>query len=279
MSHAGMIQLDSIPPYEFEKRISTDDENKEINWEEYFDSICVSLTNLDNTSEEVWQEYAGRARAQIIEKNKREWIALIKLLEKEEISKLLTDTYTIPDYEIFPIPVCSGCDYCRKNNIDKSKYYMPPAQISGPDYMKFSPHTEIIKYPVPEPLRGSLVEWQSEITDIAEEIINKFDIREIAYNFDFFEKSKIRSLYKKCTNGFLIYNDINLSESYDIEHLSRLSIVEPKYPPETLPETLLSLKRPLHLILFPDNTRHYEPTKKFLIETAIFNSINTILME
>jgi hypothetical protein len=287
MSRAGLISLESEPPPRIENW--ENESEKEINerFEEYFNSRTIRVIASGHQDKDMWEDRVEPVRKTIFDTGRAALNLMEQILEgKRETSQILASVYAIRRYGIKPVPVCGGCEVCRKNRWDLSDYEVPiPQPIRKPDD-RFEPKLlqilgsdasfRLVSYSSPPDSHG-LDKLNKRILKFLGDCVN-LGIKEVAVARHWLNNREYRALYKKAPNCMVIHTDL-LREHLELVslRLPRITVLDQDKSFQAIPDYLFAVDRPLHIILFSEETREASPPFKKVVDVWDHVSLETIM--
>lgn len=265
MARAKMLNLESRPPEmiaqaEGEADVAFDLRNEE-HWSAYYRKTVVSMLEMGSSNEKIFDEHLRKERTRSHNSSAMGARLLDKLLSGEvEVSGLLDDLYRshVPRRTLIVSRACGGCPVHRREGTVELNYAEPFAQgistVSSIDTSEFEarfPHLNIaapIFIPVPESTHTDA------IVQILEDLLATFEVREICVP-DLLRSKAIglEKLHTRAADGVLLIQ--SLDEETETHRTSTYALARATVITERhVPEAMLLLDRPLHIVLLPSET-------------------------
>ncbi|MGO7299595.1 protein DpdF [Rhizobium ruizarguesonis] len=266
MARAGMLELQSRPPLriaqqEHETEIAFELRSEE-NWEEYFQSTVISISEFGHMSRERFESLVGEERQRASDAATANRVLLDKLLGgASEVSLLLDQLYrsNAPGRSVIVSRACGGCPVHRREGATNTDYSAPPAygieEVGEFDLSLFTnrfPQLDLgepIILPVDDPVEDVA------LVGLLRDFVAMFGVREIATSAAFRERNPALSSLHKQSDGHVL-----LLQSLEEEALRPSSYELPRVTlwtgltGMTLPKHLFTMKRPLHIVIAPAST-------------------------
>jgi hypothetical protein len=103
-------------------------------------------------------------------------------------------------------------------------------------------------------------------------------IKEVAVARHWLNNREYRALYKKAPNRMVIHTDL-LREHLELVslRLPRITVLDQDKSFQAIPDYLFAVDRPLHIILFSEETREASPPFKKVVDVWDHVSLETIM--
>lgn len=277
MARARMLELESRPPGIVARREQETDADFELrneeNWSAYFRKAVVSLLDLGSKSQAIFDASIGEERSRSYRSSATGNALLDKLLlGTTEISSLLDDLYRShsPRRTLIVSRACGGCPEHRREGSDDLLYAEPFAHgidaIDPVDVSAFKmrfPHLNVaapVLIPMPEPAD------LNTLTHVLGDLVATFGVREICVPDRLRgEMPALHRLHSRASDGLILLQsleeELERTSSYP---LARATVVAGG----RVPEMLLLLDRPLHIILLPASTPDPFHPERRLVDTG-----------
>lgn len=279
LARSGMIALEASEPPEIEHQSGESDEALEARrakeLKQFYLSCTIRTLQPRHQERDTWTRIVEKERKRTAEWDERENRLLEELLcGKRRLSDILKEIYTIPRESLMgrslePVTACGGCLPCRaKGDTDNCGFYHAPEAepVSGTIQEVTAPllrtlaaagcHPGFVPISCPPPeSQTARKRWMDEqITTLLKPLV-KAGVLEIAAPQAWLASTDVRQLYRSSPLGFLMLRPIEEEDSMIGElQVPRLSIMEPRQQATLLPEHLFRVRRPVHLVLIPENT-------------------------
>lgn len=277
MARAGMLDLESRPP-EFvvrgEQEADADfDLRNEEHWSEYFRKTTVSMVELRSKDQAIFDKLIGAERSRSYRAAAAGRTLLDKLLTGAvEMSILLDDLYRshAPRRTLIVSQACGGCPVHRQEGTKDLQYAEPLAhgiKVTEPvDVSAFKarfPHINLaapILLPMAEPLNTAVM------LQVLGDLVGSFGVREISVPDCFrSDAAALHRLHTRTSDGIILLQsleeEVQRPSSYP---LARATIITG----DRVPEAMLLLDRPLHVILLPESTQDPFHLQRRLVDTG-----------
>lgn len=277
MARARMLDLESRPPEIVARNESETDADfalkNEEHWSAYFRKAVVSVLEFGNRNRTIFDERISEERSRSYQSAASGSKLLDTLLSGEvEVSALLDDLYRshTPRRTLIVSRACGGCPAHRKDGSDDLLYSEPFAHgidsVELGDTSAFEsrfPHlnrSAPIFIPMPEPLD------MNTALQLLGDLVATFGVREICVpNRMRANAVALNKLHSRASDGLLLLQSLEEETQRTSAYpLARATVVTGGQ----LPETLLLLDRPLHVILLPASTPDRLHPERRLVDTG-----------
>ncbi len=277
MARARMIDLESRPPDmiardEGETDAAFDLRNEE-HWSAYYRKAVVSVLEFAHRNRATFEERIRDERSRAFRAAAASHDLLDDLLEGHvEISKLLDDLYRshAPRRTLIVSPSCGGCPSHRRTGTVDLHYVEPFAHgidaVSPVDISAFKERFPDLNLAAPIIIPIPAAIDAAAIVQILEDLVATFGVREIGVPDHFrAENAALGKLHVLATDGIV------LLQSLEEEHhrasayrLARATVLTD----EKVPEAMLLLDRPLHILLVPLSAPDPFHPDRLLVDTG-----------
>jgi ATP-dependent DNA helicase RecQ len=274
MARARMLDLESRPPEIVARSEQETDEDfglrNEEQWSAYFRKIVVRLLELGSKNRAIFDEAIGEERSRSYRSATTNRVLLDKLLsETTEISSLLDDLYRshTPRRTLIVSRACGGCPVHRREGTEELQYVEPFANgidvIDPVDISAFTtrfPHLNVaapILIPMPDPFD------LNTLVQVLGDLVATFGIRDISVPDRLRgDMPAITRLHSRASDGLVLLQSLEEEGHRTCSYpLARATVVIAR----RVPETMLLLDRPLHVILLPASTPDpFHPERRFV---------------
>ena len=250
LARAGGLTIESRRPpvltrgededeLDFESRLA---ETMEKHW-----SLCpVRVHASENLlSPEYWETVVARSRDDSLRIARENWSRMNQVLKgSRDLGRILRDVYRVSDVGIevgdgsVGLPVRPPGRLCAT----LSESLLRLASGTNPPIL-------IVAYETAE-------DWRRNVGRLVIRLV-KLGVREVAAPDSWrSESGPLKGLHRDAPEGFLIVRGIAETDPLGCDGwpLPRVSIVDPESPPAPIPEHLLVLQRPFHLVFAPNDT-------------------------
>jgi superfamily II DNA/RNA helicase len=281
MARAGMVELDSQAPEPLPRlpdEADTDyDRRLEKHWEAYFGTFCLRTLDPAHLSQQHFETCLQQERSRGATAADRSFAELKAVLEGErEIGEILTESYSNfkPGRIVVVSPACGGCPAERKRGLRQTREYQVPVGI-GIGRIELPPSTAwqrrfpsldgrptVILYPSDEAAGFDGVQRALRA------LVTEFGVCEISAPAELWAKdSFLRTLHRSAPNGVLVARTPEEEGSLPRGlPLPRASLLKP-WGTKPIPDHLLLLDRPLHIIFAPFDVESDHPLRRY-VDTA-----------
>ena len=213
----------------------------------------VRLIKTSPNSEKTWDELVGVYRKEAKDAADRNWTSMAQILnDSKPLINVLRKTYLVPSAGIHDVP-----------EFPADEVPFPPADLSA----SIAPHLTqalgthtsgkvLITYRISDQSRDDLVRKLVEIL----KLLAAAGIREISLPSSWrnrnsweSERNPIEEMQTRAPEKFLIIRDPSEDSPFaNHAEVPRVSFIPPELAGHMIPDSLLSIMRPLHLILLPE---------------------------
>ena len=280
MARAGVLQLESEAPervVQMEAEADADFElRQEEQWSAYFRHTCVRVLEARHRSREVFDRLIREERDATFAAATAAVARLDDLLDgREEISRLLDRLYRshAPGRSVIVSRACGGCPQHRLWGETETAYVEPPAygieDVGSVDLSLWRsrfPHldpSEPAILGLPDPFDPGLA------LAVLADLVALFGVREVGVTREFRRRAaELSVLHRQAPDGILLLHDLEEEiRSPSSYRLPRASVWDPGAA-RGLPEGLLHLRRPFHILLVPVSTRDPRHPERRLSDTG-----------
>ena len=268
MARAGLIELDSVPPESLERQPDEDDASYdrrwEAQWQKFFTQLPVRTRDLRHLDQSYFEACIGKERERGRKAASSGFNNLMAALRGEkEMSKVLSGLFsvTIDGRMVVVSPVCRGCPVDGYRHSDELQDYQIPtgvgiARVIEPRiglWRKRFPHLDgrpcVILCPSVD--NGVLA---SKIIKALRALVAMFGIQELALPVDRLNTlPELMQLHRDTPEGVLIVRALQQGvDDYVGLPLPRATLL-PFDHDSPIPDSLLFLERPLHIIFAPED--------------------------
>ncbi len=277
MARARMLDLRSQPPEivaRGEKETDDDfDLRNEEQWSAYYRKVVVDLLELGSKNQAVFDTLIGEERSRSYRSASNGKALLDKLLSGSfEMSSLLDDLYRshTPRRTMIVSRACGGCPVHRREGTDDLRYAEPfsqgidvvdPVDISA--FMTRFPHLNSaapILIPLLEPFDLNTLYL------LLGDLVGTFGVREISVP-DRLRRGMpaLNRLHSRASDGLVLLQSLEEEGHRAFSYpLARATVVTE----HRMPEAILLLDRPLHIILLPASTPDPFHLDRRLVDTG-----------
>jgi len=276
MARAKMLKLESRPPEmiargEEETDAAFDLRNEE-HWASYFRKTVVSMLEFGHKNQTTFDERIGDERTRSFRSAAASNDLLDKLLGGDvEVSSLLDDLYRSHARRrtLIVSRACGGCPAHRREGSVDLNYAEPFAHgidaIDPVDTAVFRerfPHLNVaapILIPLAEPLETGI------IVQILEDLVATFGVREVSIPDRLRSEAALQKLHTRASDGIVLLQSLEEeAQRVSAYKLARATVVTSG----NVPEAMLLLDRPLHVLLVPSSTPDpFHPGRR-IVETG-----------
>jgi superfamily II DNA helicase RecQ len=277
MARARMLDLGSRPPEVIARgEKETDDDfdlRNEEHWSAYYRKTVVSLLELGSNNQAIFDTLIAEERSRSYRSATSGKLLLDKLLSGNiEISNLLDDLYRshAPRRTLVVSRACGGCPVHRLEGTDDLNYAEPFAHgidvVDRQDSSEFStrfPHLNVsapILIPMSDPFDSNT------LLQVLGDLVATFRVREISVPEHLrSDVPALNKLHTRASDGLVLLQsleeEVHRTSSYS---LARATV----FTAHRIPEAILLLDRPLHVILLPASTPDpFHPVRR-LVDTG-----------
>ena len=276
LNRAGIIRLESQKPPVVEQTDGETDQafevRREIMMNEYFTTAYLTILNDGHLEEEVWETKVQYERSRMYAANNDAFSRMAQLLSgKVEIGGLLKETYTVETANGGPSPehYCSGCPACRANDIESSQRFSHPE----PDLVECIEHGDVAALQLLFRVQSEVVFVRVDKSHSDRERV-KWCLRfvqqlagrgvdEFAVPEEWKSKRDWKRVHEHSLRQLVVASPL---DSYDLRkndlRLPRASFLFNK-PSPTIPQELINMERPFHIIFAPEDAVEARTGKSF----------------
>ncbi len=266
MARAGMLRLESQPP----SRIAQQEDESEYafalrseeHWSKYFQRTVIGLSEFGHLSRERFDVLIGQERQRSFDAAAENSALLDKLLSgSTEVSFLLDRLYrsNAPGRSVVVSQACGGCPAHRREGTVNTDYSASPAygieQVGQFDLSLFSsrfPHLDLnrpVILPIDHPVDDDA------LIALLRDFVAMFGVREIATSAFFRQRNPALSVLHKQSDDHMLLlqtleEEILRPSSYELPRVTLWTDT----PGATLRKDLLTMNRPLHVIVASAST-------------------------
>ena len=278
MVRAGMISLDSVPPTMPTREVGeTDDEyssRTDKAWDAYREWIPVRTLDPSHLDRERFTARIGVERQRGIEAADRSFSELMDALEgRREMGAVLSDLYRnhAPGRTVLVSTTCRGCPAEPTKTMDGDVPYTIPLGIGIGRIVPQDTSAWISGFPfLRPPLVTVLYErafpgLRERISRALQALVSRYGVTEVAAPPSAWgvPALSLRRLHAHAPKGIVIARTLEEDDAIPgALPLSRVSLLMP-WDDSVIPEHLLLLERPLHVILAPDDVASYHPLRRY----------------
>ena len=220
-------------------------------------SICpVRIESAETTSPAFWEDVVAKSRSDTLSAADENWRRMREvLMGKRDLTTILREVYRV------------GSAGIEVGNGTEGLPVLPPKRLCADlaqSLRRLVPQQEnpvlVITYPAAGQHAGG---WRRAVVEMMGRLV-KLGIREVAAPSAWRTSAKwpdggekaLHSLHRGAPEHFVIVRGINETDPIGSNGwpVPRLSIVEPAQVPQPVPEHLLLLERPLHIIFVPEES-------------------------
>jgi len=261
MARLQLLWLDTVPPPLLEPEENESEADFEQRWRDtlnsFYEKTAVRLREGGHQVEGVW----GQRRSTMMQDG--DPLAEIKelLSGRHSLSSIFYRTYTLHELGIFPEGASGDCPVTRQRNQISHDYVVPHSaplrrvvDVFNQASWKGTPPTGLVIVSYSRPVdRQSLNAWRRKVIDLLG-VLTARGFLEVATGRMLAEQKEVRDLWRKAPLRFLIHRDINEQDEPSGEPLVRRgSVIEPHEERKEPLSYLLSLDRPAHILVLPDD--------------------------
>lgn len=282
LTRAGLIELDSNLPDLPERNIEESDEEYDIRieeqWDSFFTSIPVRTLDPHHLKKDYFEKKIGEERNRGAEAAELSFNNLMAALRGEkEMSDVLAELFSSnePSRTVIVSTVCRGCSSrtCVTKD-DKVNYQIPPGlgieKVVPPmigAWDQFFPWLDgtFIVVLCPEGTVGS----DDNILQALQVLVSRFGIKEISATSEQWKNHYgLRQLHTLALDKILIRRTLEEDRYLPSSALPlpRVSLLLP-WENQPIPEYLLLLSRPLHIIFAPESLTSSHPLRRYQDDT------------
>lgn len=283
MARSKLISIESEkPPVIEEKEGESEDQYRQRAkniLEEYYNSIVVRIHSQYHQDQGHWEELVEPIRRRTMLDDQANLENMNDVLKNSrEMSEIFSSVYklSIVGEDISVVPVCGGCGVCR--DLDTSlREYTPPdsspirhsdktvpeAFKTALDSIGISTSFVPVSYPAPGPGTRDVKKWRREIVFFLKLLVQRGGIKEISTTSEWLNLPEYRELYRYSSNQFILHSDIQERINLLPLQVPRVSLLDPADPPRPIPNNLIVMHRPLHILIAPENTPAQNPNRNF----------------
>ena len=277
MARAGLIELESRGPEPVERLLDEDEEDYETRldtqWEDYFKSLPVRTLNPRHLHRDHFEDEISGERIRGAQAAERSFENLMAALRgKKEMSHVLTDLLKshTPGRTVIVSSACRGCPAVPGNQHTEDLSYQIPIGV-GIDRI-VAPQTEfwrrrfprLVFNPVVVLCTGSRQGPSEQVFRALAALVSTFGVREISATAQQWTTCReLRTLYTNTPDRVLIAR--TLEEDKDntgMLPIPRTTLLLP-WVERPIPDYLLLLDRPLHIIFAPENLPSPHPHRLY----------------
>ena len=290
LNQAKLISIESARPPEFERLADETDEEFEKRRTEvmahHVATMPIRLIDDGHQDEAVWTQRVEPVRDTLLRKGWDDTDVMAQALSgQREISAVLTDTYRLlhNGTHVDPVAVCAGCPACRRETASEHTFVQPEAEAVNCIETEMSPDLQRRLG-----INGTLLLVACSVNDRGPRFRRKLcqfvlrslvrqGLREIAAPVDWRQDRNILELYQQSDRRFLIHRDLNERD----RHRTQLAVPRVtlflQEPIEPIPDELINLDRPLHVIFaWEDTPDGHRPESRFF-DRAVHLSFDDLL--
>lgn len=277
MARARMLDLESRPPdvvARGEQETDADfDLRNEEHWSAYFRKTVVSLLELGSKNQAIFDASIGEERSRSYRSATAGSALLDKLLlGTTEMSTLLDDLYRshAPRRTLIVSRACGGCPVHRREGTDDLRYTEPFAHgidaIDPVDISAFQTRFPHLNVAAPILIPMADLSDLNTLIQVLGDLVATFGVREVSV------PDRLRSempgldrLHSRASDGLILLQSLEEEAQRTSAYpLARATVVTGG----RVPEAMLLLDRPLHVILLPASTPDPFHPERRLIDTG-----------
>ncbi|MDQ2102191.1 protein DpdF [Azospirillum isscasi] len=260
MARANMLELRSLPPETLARQEGEAEAayglRADLYWARYFTRAVVQVSEVTHRNRDAFDVRISAERERSFKAAEAGRGLLDRLLSgAAEVSDLLHELYTshAPRRTVVVSRACGGCSVDRRRDGPNVRYAEPASfGIEGVEpcdtrlFQERFPHLDAAA-PVLLPLPGTLE--AAEVVAILADLVSTFGIREIAVPDAMRGLEGLTLLHRNARDGILFVQstDEEVATGLTAYRVARASLLASG----PVPEHLLLLERPLHVILVP----------------------------
>lgn len=272
MSRAGFLSLEVEPS---DREQTEDDEGFASSMLATMATIKIRLLRHDHLLPESWEKAVSKSRAKTLEAGSRNFALLKKLLqENREMAETLADLYRSdsPNWPITVTRVCGGCPADRFAKTREDRYNVPSATpvhclpaLSLDRWRSTFSHLDpryVLVFYNPE-------QQLAEVVRLVRWLVRECGVQEVCASerLTLATSPDWRNLYRHSPVGVVIHRGPQQLEEEPYSPLARVTVFDTDVTREQICLALL-IQRPLHLVLYPLETRDPDHPLRRLIDTA-----------
>ncbi|HEX8441711.1 protein DpdF [Archangium sp.] len=285
MARLRLLGLDAVEPPFLEPAEHESEADFERRWRDTLNSFslksAVKLRESGHQLEGVWSQ----RRSSMVQNG--EALAEMKqvLSGQHTLASLFNRTYTLHELGIFPEGSAGDCPVTRRQHRVSHDYVIPQAapprrvaNVFDRAQGKGTPPTGlfIVSYPRPED-RQALSTWRRKVIDLLG-VLAARGFLEVATGQLLAEQKEARELWRKSPLRFLIHRDIGEEDAPSGEPLvRRVSVIEPQEERKPSLSYLLSLERPAHILVLPNDVLEPNGRGRRLVDLLEHMSLDLFL--
>ena len=290
LNRSGLIKIQSERPPNIERRDDETIEQLQLRRDKAMAEFAVAcpVTLLDDSHLDPnrWIERVEPVRLEMLKSGWKNLAVMEKVLQGGyELSQILSEVYTLRGngLNVDPVPVCGGCPFCRDMNCHESNFVLPePDAIqcvqSAPDpaiRRLLRATTNLVLVACPRSGSGTI--FLKKLFQFVLRKLVHLGIREIAAPAGLQSDKQCRELYRHSSSGFLIHRTLSETDKLRTDlKIPRVTLfltdsVEP------IPEVIINIERPLHVIFAWDDTPDRNRPESRLFDRAVHSRFNDLL--
>lgn len=277
MARSGLIALDSSPQ-QISERASGESEAAyeariEEAWSDYYNKIIVRILDDAHTSQEHFERKTARDRDRATNAAERSFENLMAGLEgRQEMGDILTDLYTVNDSgrAIIVSRTCRGCP--ADPGESRMPYIVPHGQairiVEAVDLADWSARFPHLKQTVSVLFSREASGLEAKLERALAALVGTFGIAEVAAPERAWQtKPWLRTLHRRARRRGLIARTVEEgAPDRNALPVPRVTLLWP-WARQSIPDDILLLDRPLHVILVPDDIAGDHPLRPY-VDTA-----------
>jgi superfamily II DNA/RNA helicase len=266
MARAGFIKLDTRPPPEIKRNEGEDDSTYEARCrkalEQYFERSAIGLEKGGHRSREAWQNVVDPMRKASMRADRDAADQMNGVLEDpSSLSDVLRRVYSIKHLGIGPEVIIPRASTSWVEDLEPAAYALPratpitrTAAVAAPEFLRalgVRRRTHFVSYRTPS--EAEIERWRASILEfLRRAVIAGFC--EIAAGRDWLANPDYGQLSTLAPLRFIAHQDIGeIDDAIEKETLPRVSLLEISMCRKGVPEHLLDIDRPVHILLVPED--------------------------
>jgi len=276
LARAGVIRLESVPPRFAEVPPGEDDAREpagdDADWDEYFTRIPVRILDGGLMDQGLFQQRVGTQRQRGAAAVGRAFARMLDALDgRREMAAVLTELYAndAPGRTVLVSPVCRGCPASGgATHDDGTDYQIPPGigieraePWDGALWHRYfpglAPGLAVVLYP-------GAGGPDAEVLAALKAAVALFGILEVAAPAAIWQREPaLATLHRAAPRRLLIRRDLEEAPPGPFTlPLPRATLLLP-WDQRPLPDAVVSLHRPLHLVFAPENLVDDHPLRRW----------------